>query len=132
MFGKYAELVKNIFEGISKGKSSATFWDYISVLGYTLGIMGTILVAVLLVYVFVKEPKLIYTKQMDKYKKIQKEISDSLLKDRTEAKVERYNNCEKKMSNFKRLFWTGIVFFYVPLLIPTVLILVDLCIRVIG
>ena len=98
MFSKYAELIKNIFEGISKGRSSATFWDYISVLGYTLGIMGTILVAVLLVYAFVKGPKLIYTKQMDKYKKIQKEISDSLLKDRTEAEVEKYNNCEKKMS----------------------------------
>ena len=132
MFSKYAELVKNIFEGISKGKSSATFWDYISVLGYTLGIMGTILVAVLLVYIFVKGPKLIYTKQMDKYKKVQKEISDSLLKDRTEAEVEKYNNCEKKMSNFKKLFWAGIVFFYVPLLIPTVLILVDLFIKVIG
>lgn len=132
MFSKYAELIKNIFNGITSGKSTASFWDYLSVLGYSLGIMLVIFIALALMFLAIKLPMIIYSKLIKQRLPELDAIETEYIKNRSKENLTKYENIQKKIRNKKVCFWIGIVFVYAPILIPTALILMDLFVKVIA
>ena len=132
MFSKYAELIKNIFNGITSGKSTASFWDYLSVLGYSLGIMLVIFIALALMFLTIKLPMIIYSKLIKQRLPELDVIETEYIKNRSKENLTKYENIQKKIRNKKVCFWICIVFVYVPILIPTALVLMDLFVKVIA
>lgn len=132
MFSKYAELIKNIFNGITSGKSTASFWDYLSVLGYSLGIMLVIFIALALMFLAIKLPMIIYSKLIKQCLPELDAIETEYIKNRSKENLTKYENIQKKIRNKKVCFWIGIVFVYAPILIPTALILMDLFVKIIA
>lgn len=132
MFSKYAELIKNIFNGITSGKSTASFWDYLSVLGYSLGIMLVIFIALALMFLAIKLPMIIYSKLIKQRLPELDTIETEYIKNRSKENLTKYENIQKKIRNKKVCFWIGIVFVYAPILIPTALILMDLFVKIIA
>lgn len=132
MFSKYAELIKNIFNGITSGKSTASFWDYLSVLGYSLGIMLVIFIALALMFLAIKLPMIIYSKLIKQRLPELDVIETEYIKNRSKENLTKYENIQKKIRNKKVCFWICIVFVYVPILIPTALVLMDLFVKVIA
>jgi len=132
MFSKYAELIKNIFNGITSGKSTASFWDYLSVLGYSLGIMLVIFIALALMFLAIKLPMIIYSKLIKQRLPELDAIETEYIKNRSKENLTKYENIQKKIRNKKVCFWICIVFVYVPILIPTALVLMDLFVKVIA
>lgn len=132
MFSKYAELIKNIFNGITSGKSTASFLDYLSVLGYSLGIMLVIFIALALMFLAIKLPMIIYSKLIKQRLPELDAIETEYIKNRSKENLTKYENIQKKIRNKKVCFWICIVFVYVPILIPTALVLMDLFVKVIA
>lgn len=132
MFSKYAELIKNIFNGITSGKSTASFWDYLSVLGYSLGIMLVIFIALVLMFLAIKLPMIIYSKLIKQRLPELDVIETEYIKNRSKENLTKYENIQKKIRNKNVCFWICIVFVYVPILIPTALVLMDLFVKVIA
>lgn len=132
MFSKYAELIKNIFNGITSGKSTASFLDYLSVLGYSLGIMLVIFIALALMFLAIKLPMIIYSKLIKQRLPELDAIETEYIKNRSKENLTKYENIQKKIRNKKVCFWICIVFVYAPILIPTALILMDLFVKVIA
>lgn len=131
MFRKYAELIKLIFDGITSDTSKTTFGDYIQVIGYTLGIMLTLFSILVMGYFIMMGPTVVYNKLTGKFIKIMNEVEEKISSNEvTKEDKEKYNKAENNLLRAKRGFWLGTVFIYVPLVIPTLLIVVDMILKI--
>ena len=132
MFKKYAELIKIIFEGITSNESRTSFMDYVQVIGYTLGIMLTVFLTLLVIFIMMKGPIMLYTKLKSKYINIINVLEDKVGSDTEIAEADKtaYNKAQKSLFVMKRNFILGMIFVYLPLTLPTLLIFIDMILKI--
>lgn len=119
MFNKYKELIEKLFNSVFKSTEQTTFLDYLNVLKYTALILLNIILVVSLFVGMITIPVLLYKKFVSSIKKI----------DSKELSLDDFNKLEKKIFIRNILYWTALIFLYLPFLIPTILYIISKIIR---
>lgn len=123
MLKRYVGVLKRLISGIFDSNSSVTLGDYLEALKYTFMLIGSVVLVGLVVTLVVWLPKKVYRKFVGEL-----EVKISQLY-RTEGATEEYTNkLYKELRRNKAIYWFGFGFVYVPFMIPTVLLVMDLII----
>ena len=128
LFQKYKELIESIFNGITKGDSTATLADYFSVIKYSFLIIG---ILGLTVFVFFLTWKLLVVVWKKTTAKVVEEINQLMgnYYQLTSEEIKKIGTLKSKLKKIKAINIFGIACIYVPCIIPLVLILIDIVVR---
>lgn len=132
MFNKYFDLVKSLFDAVFvKGGSAVHFTDYLKVLGFTLAIIVCVVLILAVLFFVGKGPVAVYKKLTKKIngeiKATEKVIETKEYGEYTaETIFNRYDELLKNLKKRKLAFSAGVVFLYIPFVIPTLLFIFSL------
>lgn len=126
MFNKYVEFIKALFESVfSKGGESVSFLDYIYVILFTLALIAVFAACVVVLIYSVKLPIFVYKRITHKTQAKINELDEKIAKptEDVDGKAIFTEREELQHSLTKRIccFVAGVVFLYIPILIPTLL-----------
>ena len=132
MFNKYFELIKSLFETVfTSGGESVQFIDYLYVLGFTFALIAAAIISVIALYYMVKLPFIVYQKFVKKIKKEIEEV-ETAVADQDYSKYPKdtiantYETLYKSLKKRRIGYIFGVVFVYVPFVIPTILFVISL------
>ncbi len=128
LFQKYKELIESIFNGITKGDSTATLADYFSVIKYSFLIIGILVLTVCVFFFAWKLPVVVWNKTTAKVVEELKQLMSNY-KHLTSDEIKKIRTLESKLKKIKAATVLGIACIYVPCVIPLVLILIDMVVR---
>lgn len=128
LFQKYKELIESIFNGITKGDSTATLADYFSVIKYSFLIIGILGLTVFVFFFAWKLPVVVWKKTTAKVVEELKQLMSDY-KHLTSEEIKKIRTLESKLKKIKAANIFGIACIYVPCIIPLVLILIDMVVR---
>ncbi len=131
MFNKYFEFIKSLFDSVFRGGEAVSFTDYLYVIGFTLALIVCFALAAVALFFVCKGPFLVYKKIV---KNIKAEIStvDNAVATKNYEKYpkeeisEIYNKLNTKLTKRRAYFALGVVFLYIPFVIPTLLFVASL------
>lgn len=128
LFQKYKELIESIFNGITKGNSTATLADYFSVIKYSFLIIGILGLTVFVFFLAWKLPVVVWKKTTAK---VVEEINQLMgnYYQLTSEEIKKIGTLKSKLKKIKAANILGIACIYVPCVIPLVLILIDMVVR---
>ena len=128
LFQKYKELIESIFNGITKGDSTATLADYFSVIKYSFLIIGILGLTVFVFFLTWKLPVVVWKKTTAK---VVEEINQLMgnYYQLTSEEIKKIGTLKSKLKKIKAANIFGIACIYVPCIIPLVLILIDMVVR---
>lgn len=121
MLKRYVGVLKRLIGGIFDSNSSVTLGDYLEALKYTFMLIGSVVLVGFLIVLTVWVPKRVYRKFVEEL-----EIKISKLYKKEGTTEEYTNKLYKELRRNKAIYWFGFV--YVPFMIPTVLLVMDLII----
>lgn len=128
LFQKYKELIESIFNGITKGNSTATLADYFSVIKYSFLIIGILGITVFVLFFAWKLPVVVWKKTTAKVVEELKQLMSNY-KHLISEEIKKIRTLESKLKKIKAANILGIACIYVPCVIPLVLILIDMIVR---
>lgn len=128
LFQKYKQLIESIFNGITKGDSTATLEDYFSVIKYSFLIIGILILAICIFCFAWKLPVIVWRKTT---MKVVEEINHLMgdYKQLTSEEITKLKSLEGKLKKIKAANVIGIACIYIPCILPLILILIDIIIR---
>lgn len=131
MFNKYFEFIKALFESVfSKGGEAVSFLDYLYVIFFTLALVAVLVVCVVVLVYSVRLPILVYKRITRKIKDKINELDEKIANptEDMDGKAIFAERDALQLSLKKRLgfFIAGVVFLYIPVLVPTLLFLASL------
>lgn len=134
MFKGYLELLKSLFENVfNNGENIITLKDYLLALFYSFSIILIVLLGILLLYLVFLFPKTFYDKLIKsdivKINELVKKSQTTLIADELKTIKENINKLNKKVSKLKIFYIVFLVFIYVPIVFPLILILLDIFIN---
>lgn len=119
LFNWYKELIEKIFSSIfDKSGEVASFVEYLTVVGLSLLFALIVAFTVLLLVGSAVGP-------VFAHKKMFSGIKERMMSFNKDSDVKEYEEIRKKYRNRIVLFWSSLVFLYVPVAIPTVLYVVS-------
>lgn len=119
LFNNYKNLLEKIASSIfDKSGETASFIEYLSVVGLSLLFAAIIAFAVLLVIISAAGPVFFH-------KKLFRGIKERKEKFNKDSDVKEYEEIKKLSRNRNIVFWSSFVFLYLPISIPTVLYVVS-------
>jgi hypothetical protein len=126
MFNKYFDLVNGLFDAVFKGGEAVRVTDYLTLIGWTLALIGIFIASVAVLFFIVKGPMIIYGKLVSKIKNTIKEIDNAIAnqcfdKYPKETIETKYKELNSKLIKRNLLFAGLIIFLYIPIVIPTLL-----------
>ncbi len=127
MFNKYFEFIKALFESVfSPSGETVSFLDYLYVIFFTLALVAVVAVCVVVLVYSVKLPIAIYKRITrgikSKIDEIDKKIeSDDTTNEDNSTLFEERETLSHSLRKRMCYFITGVVFLYVPVVIPTLL-----------
>lgn len=134
MFNKYFDLVKALFESVFKASGERVhIMDYLYVLGFTFALIAALVAVLAILFGLWKAPVAVYKKFTGKITEDMDAAMNALTsadeKDDTDmvaAFRAEYDALEEKLTRKNIIFAAGVVFFYLPFVIPTVLFIFSL------
>ena len=121
MFLKYSQLVGKLFTELWNNKQSADFFVLLKTIGCSLMLVLSIILIILLTVFVIAGPYKFYGFFLSN---INKTLTDELSK--ANPDIENVHKLNKKVRNRKIAFWSLLIFVYLPIMVPTVLYLLNL------
>ena len=130
MFIKYFELIKSLFESTFKSSGNEVrFLDYLYVLGYTFALIGILIVLICVFAGIIALPIFVHKKVTKKDRVKMKELQLQIIKEEKPTEVfkisEMISSIDRKIVKKNTCFVIGIIFLYVPFVVPTILFLIN-------
>lgn len=126
MFTKYFEVVKTLFEAVFRNSGeNIRFTDYLYVLGFTFAIIGGVIAAFVMLALIVVLPVLVYKKLTKKTHEKITEYHKSIESGKGKDAFVGISKEEKTLKIKKICFSVGVIFVYVPFVIPTLLFIIS-------
>ena len=119
LFNSYKNLLEKITSSIfEKTGETASFLEYLSVVGLSLLFAAIIAFTILLIAISAAGPVFFH-------KKLFKGIKERKAKFNQDSDIKEYEEIKKKTRNRNILFWFALIFLYLPVSIPTVLYVIS-------
>ena len=130
MLSKYTSIMKDIFSHLFHSKGDFSITNYFIVIGLTIAIVVVTLFIIGLVIVVIVGPMKVMGKirvlYAEKEKEILKGFEKSEYKNIKDAIIENQTGKRRCLV----LYWIGVIALYIPITIPTVLMVIDLILRI--
>lgn len=126
MFTKYFEVVKTLFEAVFRNSGeNIRFTDYLYVLGFTFALIGGVIVAIVMLALIVVLPVLVYKKLTKKTHEKITEYHEKIESGKCEGALIGISKEENTLKIKRICFSVGVIFVYVPFVIPTLLFIIS-------
>lgn len=131
MFNKYFGFIKDLFDSVFRGGETVSFTDYLYVIGFTLALIVCFAAVVVALFFVCKGPTFVYKKIVKKVKAEIAEVDNAVAtknydKYPKDEISEIYNKLNAKFTKRKIYFALGVIFLYIPFVIPTFLFIASL------
>ena len=134
MFNKYFELVKSLYDAVFVShEGMIPFMDFLYVIGYTIALIACAIIFVVFCYFICRIPFSVYKKLVKNKEAKLDELRNTVTgsgydKETKKIAGAQYMALLKKYSATKVCYVLGVIFLYIPFVIPTVLFIVS-CVR---
>lgn len=131
MFVKYFDLIKNLFDNVFRNNGNeVNFIDYLYILGYTFALIGSLILLLGIFAGAIFIPVFIHKKLLSKSRKRMKELQNCVINKANEALEvcalsKEIAEIEKQIKIKNTCFVFGVIFFYIPFVIPTALFIIS-------
>lgn len=129
LFKSYKKIIESIFNGITSGQSTATVQDYLTVVGWTFAIIGTVVGIILLFAGALWIPKKVISVTTKGLRYKIAEMEKRTHNEWTDTDKIAYGQLMSKLRTVKIVDWCVIVLVYVPVIIPLILIVMDIVLK---
>lgn len=130
MFVKYFDLIKNLFDNVFRNNGNeVNFIDYLYILGYTFALIGVLIVLICVFTGIIALPIFVHKKVIKKDRVKMKELQLQIIKEEKPTEVfkisKMISNIDRNIVKRNICFVVGIIFLYVPFIIPTALFIIS-------